>query len=49
MLAGKTMQECVELAAAHGALLHTTRGDTSQVTLEELLHVAGGGSAEIRR
>jgi 2-dehydro-3-deoxygluconokinase len=49
MLAGKGMQECVELAAAHGALLHTTRGDTSQVTLEELLHVAGGGGAEIRR
>jgi len=24
-------------------------GDTSQITLEELTHVAGGGSARIKR
>ena len=49
LLQGLPAQECVELAAAHGALLHTTRGDTSQITLEELRHVAQGGSARIRR
>ncbi len=48
-LTGRSPQECVELGAAHGALVQTTRGDTSQIDLEELLHVAGGGSARIRR
>jgi len=42
-------QECVEMGAAHGALLQTTRGDTSMVTLEEIRHVMGGGSARIKR
>ncbi len=42
-------QECVELGAAHGALLQTTRGDTSMVTMEEIKHVMGGGSARIKR
>ena len=42
-------QQAVNLGTAHGALLQTTRGDTSQITLEELLHVAGGGSARINR
>ena len=48
-LNGKTPQECVDLGVAHGALLMSTRGDTSQITLEELLHTAGGGSARIKR
>lgn len=48
-LTGKTAQECVNLGVAHGALLMSTRGDTSQITLEELLHTAGGGSARIKR
>jgi len=48
-LTGKTPQECVDLGAAHGALLQTTRGDTSQIDLEELMHVFGGGSARIKR
>ena len=48
-LMGKTPQECVDLGAAHGALLQSTRGDTSQIDLEELLHVFGGGSARIKR
>jgi len=39
----------VELGAALGALVQTTRGDTSQVDLEELMHVARGGSARIKR
>ncbi len=42
-------QECVELGAAHGALLQSTRGDTSMVTLDEIKHVMKGGSARIKR
>lgn len=48
-LSGKKAQECVNLGVAHGALLMSTRGDSSQITLEELLHTAGGGSARIKR
>jgi 2-dehydro-3-deoxygluconokinase len=48
-LTGRPPQECVDLGVAHGALLMSTRGDTSQITEEELLHVAGGGSARIKR
>jgi 2-dehydro-3-deoxygluconokinase len=49
LLHGMVPQECVEMGAAHGALLQTTRGDTSMVTMEELKHVMGGGSARIKR
>jgi 2-dehydro-3-deoxygluconokinase len=48
-LSGKAPQECVDLGVAHGALLMTTRGDSSQITLDELEHVAAGGSARIKR
>lgn len=48
-LNGRPPQECVELGAAHGALLQTTRGDTSQIDLDELRHVMQGGSARIKR
>ncbi len=48
-LNGKSPQEAVNLGTAHGALLQTTRGDTSEITLKELLHVAGGGGARIVR
>lgn len=48
-LTGKSSQECVNLGVAHGAMLMTTRGDTSMITLDELLHVAKGGSARIKR
>ena len=48
-LAGLPPQEIVEFAAAHGALLQSTRGDTSQVSLEEVTHVMRGGSARIKR
>ncbi len=48
-LTGKQPQECVNLGVAHGAMLMSTRGDTSQITLKELQHVAGGGSARIVR
>jgi 2-dehydro-3-deoxygluconokinase len=37
------------MGAAHGALLQTTRSDTSMVTIDELKHVMGGGSARIKR
>jgi len=49
MLNGQPPQECVEIGAAHGALLQSTRGDTSMVTMEEVQHVRGGGSARIKR
>jgi 2-dehydro-3-deoxygluconokinase len=48
-LNGKSPQECVNLGVAHGAMLMSTFGDTSQITLEELTHVAAGGSARIKR
>jgi len=48
-LNNKNPQDCVNLGVAHGAMLMTTRGDTSMITLEELLHVAEGGSARIKR
>jgi 2-dehydro-3-deoxygluconokinase len=48
-LNGTGPQEAVNLGTAHGALLQSTRGDTSQVTLAELEHVAGGGGARIVR
>lgn len=48
-LTGRSPQECVDLGAAHGALLQSTRGDTSQIDLDELMHVFKGGSARIKR
>ena len=48
-LRGLPLQEIVEFAVAHGALLQSTRGDTSQTSLQEVMHVAKGGSARIRR
>ena len=49
LLAGDDPQTAVNLGTAHGALLQTTRGDTSQITLKELQHVASGGGARIVR
>lgn len=48
-LSGMEPQETVELGAAYGALLQSTRGDTSQLSLDEVLHVMRGGSARIKR
>ncbi len=48
-LTGQDPQTCVNLGVAHGAMLMSTRGDSSQIDLDELLHVAGGGSARIKR
>ncbi len=49
LLDGGTPQEAVDMGAAHGALLQSTRGDTSMITLEEVEHVMKGGSARIKR
>ncbi len=49
LLHDMTPLECIEMGAAHGALLQSTRGDTSMVTMEEVKHVMGGGSARIKR
>ena len=49
LLSGKGPQEAVEWGAAHGALVQSTRGDTSMVTFEEIEHVVKGGSARIKR
>lgn len=48
-LQGKGPQEAVNYGTCHGALLQTTRGDTSQITKEELERVAKGGGARIIR
>lgn len=49
LLSGLQPQECADLGAAHGALLQSTRGDTSVVTVEEIRHVMNGGNARIKR
>jgi len=49
LLTGEGPQQAVNLGTCHGALLQTTRGDTSQITLQELKHVAAGGGARIVR
>jgi 2-dehydro-3-deoxygluconokinase len=46
---GMEPEQIVNFGAAHGALLQTTRGDTSQVSLDEVMHVMKGGSARIQR
>ncbi len=46
---GCNPQAAVDLGTAHGALLQTTAGDTSQITADELMHVAAGGGARIAR
>lgn len=48
-LTGKTPAEAVNWGTCHGAMLMTTRGDTSEITLKELEHVVKGGSARIVR
>jgi 2-dehydro-3-deoxygluconokinase len=48
-LAGKSPEEATRLGWAHGALLTTTPGDTTMVTLEQVQAVAAGGSARVQR
>jgi 2-dehydro-3-deoxygluconokinase len=49
LLAGETPEEAVKLGWAHGALVTTTPGDTTMVTLDEVRAFAAGGSARIQR
>src|SRR6185503_8788550 len=49
LLSGETPEDAVKLGWAHGALLTTTPGDTTMVTLPEVRAFAKGGSARIQR
>jgi 2-dehydro-3-deoxygluconokinase len=49
LLTGETPEEAVRLGWAHGALLTTTPGDTTMVTVEQVRAYARGGSARIQR
>ena len=49
LLSGATAEDAVRLGWAHGALLTTTPGDTTMVTLEQVQAFAQGGSARIQR
>ena len=49
LLSGESPQEAVKLGWAHGALLTTTPGDTTMVTVEQVRSFAKGGSARIQR
>jgi 2-dehydro-3-deoxygluconokinase len=48
-LAGKDPKWAVECGAAHGALAMTTPGDTTMVTLDEVLKLMKGSGARIER
>jgi 2-dehydro-3-deoxygluconokinase len=48
-LSGKGPQWAVDCGAAHGALAMTTPGDTSMVTLQEVIRVMEGQGARIAR
>ncbi|KAF0152524.1 MAG: ribokinase-like domain-containing protein [Ignavibacteria bacterium] len=49
LLNGDAAEEAVKLGWAHGALLTTTPGDTTMVTVDEVRSFAKGGSARIQR
>jgi len=49
LLSGESADEALKLGWAHGALLTTTPGDTTMVTLEQVKAFAKGGSARIQR
>jgi 2-dehydro-3-deoxygluconokinase len=49
MLTGEEPEEAVKLGWAHGALLTTTPGDTTMVTVDQVRSFAKGGSARIQR
>jgi 2-dehydro-3-deoxygluconokinase len=49
LLTGEPLQTCLEYGAAHGALAMTTPGDTSMASRSEVLALAGGGSARVKR
>jgi 2-dehydro-3-deoxygluconokinase len=49
LLSGESLERCVNLGAAHGALAMTTPGDTSMATAKEVIRLATGGSARVVR
>jgi 2-dehydro-3-deoxygluconokinase len=49
LLMGRTLDDAVELGAAHGALAMTTPGDTSMATLDMVTKLAAGGGARVER
>ncbi len=49
MLTGEEPEQAVRLGWAHGALLTTTPGDTTMVTVDQVRSFAKGGSARIQR
>lgn len=49
LLSGKDISWALECGAVHGALAMTTPGDTSMVTLPEILQVMQSGTARISR
>jgi 2-dehydro-3-deoxygluconokinase len=49
LLSGLEPQEAVNLGWAHGAMLTTTPGDTTMVTVDQVKAFAQGGSARIQR
>ena len=49
LLSGAPPEESLKLGWAHGALLTTTPGDTTMVTLDQVQQFAKGGSARIQR
>ena len=49
LLSGLDSQEAVNLGWAHGAMLTTTPGDTTMVTVDQVKAFAKGGSARIQR
>ena len=49
LLSGETPEEATRIGWAHGALLTTTPGDTTMVTVEQVKAFAKGGSARIQR
>ncbi len=49
LLSGETPEEAVKLGWAHGAMLTSTPGDTTMVSVEQVRAFAKGGSARIQR
>ncbi|MCL2139453.1 MAG: PfkB family carbohydrate kinase, partial [Treponema sp.] len=49
LLNDKSPEEALRLGWAHGALLTSTPGDTSMVSLDQVEALAKGGSARIQR
>ncbi|MGC0251733.1 sugar kinase [Pseudactinotalea sp. Z1748] len=49
LITGEPLATAVEYGAAHGLLAMTTPGDTSMVTKEQVVKLAGGGSARVDR